>query len=72
MNTQTLFITGMLLILGGILLVVFSTYSSERSSMAVGGFIGPIPFGFMNTPWGWAIGVFLFAVLLLWSLLRNG
>jgi uncharacterized membrane protein len=41
---------GFLLILIGIILLIIGSFSGGSTKVAVGGFIGPLPFGFGNDP----------------------
>jgi len=48
-----LLVVGLALILIGILIVIFSSLSGTEkyeTKIAVGGFVGPIPFGWANDP----------------------
>ena len=71
MNQSSLFTIGLIFLMLGALLMMLSPLlrNSGSSSVNVGGFIGPIPFGMFNTPIGWIIGGVIFAImLLLWFL----
>ncbi|MCK4429336.1 MAG: DUF131 domain-containing protein [Candidatus Aenigmarchaeota archaeon] len=49
---KDLFIVGVILLIIGIILILFSLSSGSEGKVkfAFGGFIGPIPFGFANSP----------------------
>ena len=59
---ETLFIFGLVFIIIGVLFLISS---AGKAKIAVGGFIGPVPFGFANSPemLKWVI-VFSIVVLL--------
>lgn len=58
-------IIGIILIIAGILLI-FSSFSSKPDvKFAVGGFLGPIPFGFANSPGMLKLIIILSVVVLL-------
>ncbi len=50
MNNQIPFIIGLSLIMIGVIFIIISSFTSkqENTKVAVGGFIGFIPFGFAN------------------------
>jgi len=41
---------GLILIIIGIILLIIGSFGKGESKFAIGGFIGPIPFGFGNDP----------------------
>ncbi|RLJ02190.1 MAG: hypothetical protein DRP10_02075 [Candidatus Aenigmatarchaeota archaeon] len=49
---KDLFLVGFLFLIVGIILILFSLSSGSEGKIkfAFGGFIGPIPFGFANSP----------------------
>ncbi|MEM7820850.1 MAG: DUF131 domain-containing protein [Candidatus Aenigmatarchaeota archaeon] len=61
---NVLVLSGIVLLFIAIILIIFGTISRGEIKWAVGGFIGPIPFGFGNDPrLLWA--VILISVMLL-------
>lgn len=51
LKMQSLILAGILLIITGLIIIFFGVLSSSKdpnAKVAVGGFIGPIPFGFGN------------------------
>ena len=75
--TSPLLVTGLILILVGIIFVIVSAFSGSSTSgkgkveIAAGGFIGPIPFGFFSSPQMFWIWLAIFAAfLLIWLILK--
>ena len=70
-NAQLLTILGIFLLFISISLIILGNFmkgdssNNQDSNFSFGGFIGPIPFGFANTPIGWAIGAVIFVLMVL-------
>ena len=76
-GVHILTIVGIVLLFIAITFIIMGTLLSGESSqdednnIKFGGFIGPIPFGFANTPIGWAIGVVIFLLIVFTPLILN-
>ena len=70
LKMQNLIGIGILLIVIGFIIVFFSMLSGSKDSktkVAVGGFIGPIPFGFGNDKqFVWFVVILSIVVFLIW------
>jgi len=68
MNIERLFYFGLVLIFIGIFLIIISSFSlKEKTKIAVGGFIGFIPFGFANDKkMLYLLLGFMFLVFIVW------
>jgi len=68
---------GILFILFGILLIILGGFigisgENSKTNLAIGGFIGPIPFGFFtNKKMFWIFCILFLVSFLFWFLLRN-
>ncbi len=75
--SEKLIVIGIVLILAGILLLIIGsiiglTKSNGKTDIAIGGFIGPVPFGFFTEKgmfWIWLAVLAVFIIL--WFLLRK-
>lgn len=79
LKTQNLIVFGILLIIIGFIMVFFGMLSGSKDSktkVAVGGFIGPIPFGFGNDKnlvlFAIILSIAIFLIWLLFSLKTKG
>ena len=74
---EKLILIGMLLILIGILLVIIGSISlalqgKSKANVAIGGFIGPIPFGFFTSKRAFWLWLLMLAIGIgLWFLVRR-
>lgn len=67
-----LILAGVIFLFLGIVLIIIGTSKSSTVKVGVGGFIGPIPFGFANSPLVMYIIIGLMAfTMIIWYLLRN-
>ncbi len=73
--SEKIILTGTLLIFIGILIVVIGSIltiqsSNTKTNLAIGGFIGPIPFGFFSSKGMFWIWLAIFATLfVIWLIL---